>query len=133
MWAAGAVTREHATRLWDFLPLSMQALVDAGPDLVDTFVPGEALITRAAAFSSGRSNRLTQLDKLVERKAAVPAASNLLQNDLFEQFTRVLQTLSRQQPLLLVLDDLQWADANGRAALETWQKELVGHGSSMLQ
>jgi serine/threonine protein kinase/tetratricopeptide (TPR) repeat protein len=110
MWAAGAVTREHATRLWNFLPLSVQALVDAGPDLVDTFVPGKALITRAAAFSPGGTNRLTQLEKLVKGKADHPAASNLQQNDLFEQFTRVLQTLSRQQPLLLVLDDLQWAD-----------------------
>jgi tetratricopeptide (TPR) repeat protein/energy-coupling factor transporter ATP-binding protein EcfA2 len=127
MWAAGAVTREHATRLWNLLPLSVQALVDAGPDLVDTFVPGEALITRAAAFSSGRSNRLTQLKKLVERKAAVPATSNLQQNDLFEQFTRVLQTLSRQQPLLLVLDDLQWADSGSISLLFHLGRRIEGN------
>jgi tetratricopeptide (TPR) repeat protein len=29
--------------------------------------------------------------------------------------------------------NLAEADANGRAALETWQKELAGHGSSVLQ
>jgi predicted ATPase len=34
----------------------------------------------------------------------------LQQNDLFEQYTRMLQTLAKHQPILLVLDDLQWAD-----------------------
>jgi len=35
---------------------------------------------------------------------------DLPQSDLFEQYTQVLRTLARQGPLLLVLDDLQWAD-----------------------
>jgi serine/threonine protein kinase/tetratricopeptide (TPR) repeat protein len=127
MWATGAVTREHATRLWNFLPLSVQALVDAGPDLVDTFVPGKALVKRAAASSLGETDRLTQLEKLVERKADLPAASNLQQNDLFEQFTRVLQKLSRQQPLLLVLDDLQWADAGSISLLFHLGRRIEGN------
>lgn len=127
MWAAGAITREHDTRLWNFLPLSVQALVDTGPDLVDTFVPGKALITRAASFSPGGSNRLTQLKKLVEGKTDLTAASNLRQNDLFEQFTRVLQTLSRQQPLLLVLDDLQWADPGSTGLLFHLGRRIEGN------
>ncbi len=30
---------------------------------------------------------------------------------LFDQLTTALQTLARQRPLMLVIDDLQWADA----------------------
>ena len=48
-WAAGAMTREHARRLWNTLPLAAQALVEAGPDLIDTFVPRAALLERAMA------------------------------------------------------------------------------------
>jgi predicted ATPase len=108
--AAGAITREHASRLWNILPLSVEALLDKGPDLIDTFVPGAALLTRASAHARRSSARLTQLKKLVERKATFPPDSMLQQNDLFEQYTRMLQTLAKHQPILLVLDDLQWAD-----------------------
>ncbi len=117
MWAAGAITKEHATRLWNFLPLSMPALVDAGSDLIGTFVPGEALLKRAVAFTSSRASWLTRLKKQVEGKTSASPASHLQQSDLFKQFTTVLQTLSRLQPVLMVLDDLQWADAGSISLL----------------
>jgi predicted ATPase len=37
--------------------------------------------------------------------------------DIFEQVTRVLQAVARQHPLVLVLDDLQWADAGSISLL----------------
>ena len=109
-WAAGAITREHASRLWNLLPLSVESLLEAGPDLIDTFVPGKALVTRASSHARRGAAWLTQLKKLVERKAALPPDSMLQQNDLFEQYARTLQTLAKHQPILLILDDLQWAD-----------------------
>lgn len=109
-WDAGAITREHASRLWNLIPLSVKALLETSPDLIGTFVPGEALVTRAAAYARGGAAWLTQFKKLVERKAALPPDSMLQQNDLFEQYVRMLQTLAKHQPILLVLDDLQWAD-----------------------
>ena len=109
-WAVRAITREQASRLWNILPLSVKALLDTGPDLINTFVPGAALVTRAAAYERRGTPWLTQLKKLVERKATLPPDSMLQQNDLFEQYTRMLRMLAKHQPLLLVLDDLQWAD-----------------------
>jgi tetratricopeptide (TPR) repeat protein len=46
----------------------------------------------------------------VARRAAGPANPNLQQSALFEQYTQVLRALASQRPLLLALDDLQWAD-----------------------
>ena len=46
-WAAGAIPREQARRLWHTLPVAAQALVETGPDLIDTFVLGAALLERA--------------------------------------------------------------------------------------
>ena len=116
-WEAGSITREHATCLWNLLPLSVQALVDNGPDLIDTFVSGAALVSRAVAFKPDKTPWLRQLKKLVERKANIPATATPHQNVLFEQYTRVLQALARQQPSLLVLDDLQWADSGSISLL----------------
>ncbi|NIO71702.1 MAG: hypothetical protein GTN71_22400, partial [Anaerolineae bacterium] len=79
-------------------------------DLIDTFVPGTALVERAVAYAPGRADWLTRLDELVERKATGPGVPGPQQSDLFEQYTRVLQALARQALLVLVVDDLQWAD-----------------------
>jgi predicted ATPase/DNA-binding SARP family transcriptional activator len=114
LWAAGAITREHARRLWDIFPLAVEALVEVGPDLIDTFIPGRALVGRAAAYAAGGTGGpvawRTQLEELVEHKAAVPHDPNLHQSALFEQYARMMGALARERPLLLVLDDLQWAD-----------------------
>jgi predicted ATPase len=38
-WAAGAMSRTYAQRLWQLMPYAAQVLVEAGPELVDIFVP----------------------------------------------------------------------------------------------
>lgn len=116
-WTAGVITKEQATRLWSILRLSIQAIMDLGPDLIDTFVPGTALVARASSVASSGAEWLTRLKKIVERKAAGPSAVKLNQSDLFEQYTRMLQELVHRQPLLLILDDLQWADAGSISLL----------------
>jgi DNA-binding SARP family transcriptional activator/predicted ATPase len=111
-WAAEAITREHARRLWHTLPISVQALVDVGPDLIDTFVQRAALLEHASTYTTGRADWLKHLDEFLERKpATVLSAAALHQVDLFEQYTRVLQAIEQQCPLLIMIDDLQWADA----------------------
>jgi DNA-binding SARP family transcriptional activator len=55
-WAAGAITKEHALRLWNTIPPAAQILSEAGRDLINTFIPGRALIKRVMAYPqlSGR-------------------------------------------------------------------------------
>ena len=109
--AAGTITQETARRLWLMLPAAMQALVDIGPDLIDTFLPRAPLRERARMYAPGSADWQTRLTELLERK---PPSSfgypGPQQNDLFEQYTKVLRALSQSRPLLLLLDDLQWAD-----------------------
>jgi DNA-binding SARP family transcriptional activator len=116
-YAAGAICQDHATRLWNLLPLSIQALLGAGPDLIETFVPGPPLVRRASAFAPAGASWLAGLKELVDRKSAIPSDPNLQQSALFEQYTRVLMTLADRRPLLLVLDDLQWADLGSTSLL----------------
>ena len=116
-WSAGIITKEHAVRLWNILPLSVKSILDNGRDLINTFIPGTALLSRSLMYSSGRVNWVESLKNLVERKSAMPADSQLQQSSLFEQYTRVLQSLAQEKPLLLILDDLQWADAGSVSLL----------------
>ena len=108
-WAAGTITKDHALRLWNKLPVAVGALASTGPDLIDTFVHRSALRDRAHVSASGKPDWLTSLEILLERRPIT--AATMHQVDLFEQYTRVLQTMEGTSPLLLVIDDLQWADA----------------------
>ena len=110
-FTAGAMSKERALRLWNLIPSSIQAVLEHGPDLVDIFIRGASLAARASAFSPAWTDWLARLKKLVERKSALPADLTLQQSHLFEQYTRVIQALSKDRPLLLVLDDLHWADS----------------------
>jgi predicted ATPase len=130
LWAAGAITRDHARRLWHVLPLVVDRLVEVGPDLVDTFIPGTALVRRAGAYAAGETRDqvtwFTRLEDLVDRKAAVPHDPSLGQSALFEQYARMLAALAREQPLLLALDDLQWVDGGSSGLLFHLGRGLAG-------
>jgi serine/threonine protein kinase/tetratricopeptide (TPR) repeat protein len=116
-WAAGMISQEHAQRLWSLMPQTIKALLDCGPDLINIFVPGAPLLSRAEAFAPGSAEWQIRLKRLVERKAMLPPDSSLQQSDLFEQYTRLLVAVARERPLLLVLDDLQWIDAGSASLL----------------
>jgi predicted ATPase/predicted Ser/Thr protein kinase len=129
-WEAGEISRDHANRLWNLLPISLQALVESGSGLIDTFVSGRALAAHAVAFASEKEDWLDRLKKLLEQKMTVPAGTTLKQNELFDLYTRVLQEVARQRPLLLVLDDLQWADLGSVNLLFHLGRQI--HGSRIL-
>ena len=125
--ASGAITPEHARRLWTVFPDAVQALVNEGPDLMDRFLPGEALALRVEAFAPGDAAWRTRLEALAKRQGARADPADSSQADLFEQVTQVLQALARQQPLILVLDDLQWADSGTLSLLFHLGRRLAGN------
>ncbi|MFQ5341849.1 MAG: AAA family ATPase, partial [Anaerolineae bacterium] len=115
--AQGAATQENAGRLQNFLRVSGQVLVDLGPDLIDIVVPGVGVATRAGALLAGKVGWLDRLHELSERQAVRAGVPGLEQSRIFEQHADVLGALAAKQPLLLVLDDLQWADASSISLL----------------
>jgi tetratricopeptide (TPR) repeat protein len=112
--ARGAITKENANRLRGLLGLSGQALVEIGPDLVGIFVPGAGLAMRVGGFVADKVGWLEKLERLTKRKreGVAPGESGIHQSHIFEQYTNVLKALAEKQPLMLVLDDLQWADGS---------------------
>jgi tetratricopeptide (TPR) repeat protein len=60
--AGGTLSLEQARRAWEALPAVGAALVEHGPDLIDTFVPGEALLRRIEGFPVPRLSRARSRD-----------------------------------------------------------------------
>lgn len=122
----GTLRRGQARRLWHMLPTMVQTLLEQGPDLLDTFVPAQPLVNRATTYESGNPPWLVQLQTLASKKITTPVDFSTQQSALFEQYARVIQKIATQTPLLLILDDLQWADPGSVSLLFHLGRRLTG-------
>lgn len=108
------ISQENARRLKRTAGYSGQAIIELAPDLVGVFVPLAGLFMKAASFIAkkiGWVEFLERLEKGIEYQADVAP------EQIFEQFTRVVLKISESIPLILVLDDLHWADAGSLSLL----------------
>ncbi len=124
-YEAGSLSRDQAVRLWNFGPLTTRALVEKAPDLLDTFVSRSELCARLNRHGANDPDWLASLGALRDAPTARGPAPR--QAALFDQYVRLLKELSRAKPLLLVLDDLQWADTGSIGLLFHLGRELSGH------
>jgi serine/threonine protein kinase/tetratricopeptide (TPR) repeat protein len=123
---AGSISKPHALRLWNLLPLSVQAILENGTDLINIFTSGAALVSRASALGDRQIEWFEKLKKVVERKSALPADLTRQQSNLFEQYNKVIQAIAAKKPLLLILDDLQWIDTGSAGLLFHIGRQVKG-------
>lgn len=104
--ASGVLSPAEAHRLWGILPEALRALVEHGPDLIGSFVDGQTLALRAEAFTSAHAPWRARLTEIIQHagQSQQPAA-------VHSQLTAVLVALAQTRPLILIIDDVQWADA----------------------
>ena len=118
---------KNTTRLKEFVRVSSQTLIMLGPDLIGIFVPGASLLARLPSLIAMNSNLAVKLSERVGKKTE-PAAAKinpaLDQEKIFEQYASVLKALSKDRTLILVLDDLQWADSGSLNLLFHLAREL---------
>jgi predicted ATPase len=126
--AAETDSAKRTARLKEFVRVSSETLIKVGPDLIGIFVPAASLLTRIAteaALSSGLVHKLSeQIGKNKETNAA-KVSSDLDQQKIFEQYASVLKVLSKDRTLILVLDDLQWADSGSLNLLFHLARDLA--------
>jgi len=108
-WDTGAITREHASRLWDAFPIVAKVFVEHAPNLIDVLVQGSTLLERSVFFKlTSDSPWVSKLNGHIKHQQNSTRDFDL--THLFEQFTNMLQAIAKEKPLLIILDDLQWMD-----------------------
>jgi tetratricopeptide (TPR) repeat protein len=126
--AVEIATAKRTARLKEFVRVSSETLIKIGPDLIGIFVPVVGLLTRIAtevALSSGLAHKLSE--QVGKKTGSEPVKVNpaLDQEKIFEQYASVLRALSKDRTLVLVLDDLQWADSGSLNLLFHLARELA--------
>jgi len=94
------------------LAATAKVLTDTAPDLIGIFIPGSKLLTEVGVKFAREAG---WIGKEKEKPGELP--KELDQEKIFRQYTELLQNVAKDRPLLLALDDLQWADASSIALL----------------
>ena len=124
----GAITPEHAIRLWRFLPKVASIILEDGPDLIDRLVSGKDLLSTVQAAAGKSAEVFIRLNDFVDnRTAGQIGRARLSQVNLFNQVTKVFTRLSQYNPLVLILDDLQWIDLDSVNLLFHLGRRLSGN------
>jgi predicted ATPase len=110
--AEGVLSDENARRLRAVLARSVQVVIEVGPDLVNLLVPGAKLVASVGKALADKVGWMDKLDELAGRTPVRPGLGEGLtdQIHILEQVTNVVKSLAEAHPLVLVIDDLQWAD-----------------------
>ncbi len=116
---AGTVDRVLAERLWRLMPRAVEAVALHGPELLAGFLRWGPLLSRAALRDPSGGLRAALA-------AAEPAPHLADQGALFEAYTRALRAVSASSPVVLLLEDLHWADASSVALLFHLARRLGG-------
>ncbi|MFV1960678.1 MAG: BTAD domain-containing putative transcriptional regulator [Acidimicrobiia bacterium] len=125
-WAAGVISRDHALRLWGLLPTAVEAICDTGPSLLDSFVPGGELADRARAFGADGEHALAQLEQVLAATAAGGSPPPAEQHRTFAEYAAVLGALAAHGPLVVIIDDLHWADTSSVQLFSYLSRRLEG-------
>lgn len=123
-WKAGTMSRRHALRLWNALPLALQTLLQHGSQVIPLLLSGAALWSRAIAALPPNTPWLGRVKERVEFREGEQERTG--HDRLFQQVANVLHALAEVHPLLLILDDLQWIDSDSACLLFHLGQRLSG-------
>ncbi|MCO5205073.1 MAG: DUF2791 family P-loop domain-containing protein [Anaerolineae bacterium] len=120
----GLITVENAGRLKRMLGLSAQIIVEHGPDLVGTFVPWGKLVAQVSVTMAKKVGWVQKVEDLSQSRKSFEEGID--QNQIYEQYVNVLKALAKNTPLIIMLDDLQWADSASIGLLFRLARRLEG-------
>jgi adenylate cyclase len=110
------VTPENKKRLRNILSVTGQVLVENGPDLIGTFIPGAKLVMDLGSTAFKTTKWFEKLENLTDTtRGGKPGEQDIVQAQIFEQYANVINKLAEKTPLIIALDDMHWADSDSIA------------------
>ena len=105
------VTENNQDRGRKFARLAAQTILELAPDLIGNFFPGGMLLAKGLNVLIEKTGIREQIlvDKSSKRLFELKA-SQLSQHEVCQQYTSLLQTLSVNYLIVLIIEDLHWAD-----------------------
>ena len=99
----------NVLRMSEILPVTVEALLRYGPDLVDVLISGEVLINRIMAVAPDSKDWVDRLWALVNRNKA--GNHEVKQTYIYNQCTNMFKAIANERPLMLLIEDLNWGDS----------------------
>lgn len=123
-WLTGKSSSENTEHLWHSIPIVARAISQVSPQVIGRLVSGQDLLTRVRSIVRGGSAWIERLAALVEQDRERDGGFD--QSGLFEQFGDLLGELASQNPMLIIIDDMQWIDDASVDLLFHLSRHLAG-------
>jgi serine/threonine protein kinase len=114
-------TKAPETLASRFLPV----LLGEARGLLGTFLSPSQLAARLRSGSGADLRLLTELEA-IDGRTTGEVNPALARSEIFEAYARVLSEAAKHRPLLLVLEDLHWADPGSASLLAHLSRALTG-------
>jgi predicted ATPase/energy-coupling factor transporter ATP-binding protein EcfA2 len=105
--AHAAAGSEHARRLKAGLGTALKTLAEYAPSLLGSVVPGGTVMVEAARFAAKEAGLMGRLEATITEGNAPEAPE---QEKIFRHFADFLRAVARTAPLILLIEDMHWAD-----------------------
>ena len=109
-WSRGLLTTAEARKSWGALPISARSLLEHGPDLVGSLVSLTWLASVAPLHDSIDEGLKREIERHAKTETFGESRADRLQSGLFDECAEVFAGIAAELPLVIVLDDFQWAD-----------------------
>jgi predicted ATPase len=102
---------ENRRRLGRMTGVAGEVLLELGPDLIGLFVPGGSLLAKMGTKTVEKAGLVSALSQQISGEdGGTEPSSGLDKKLIFEQYVNVIRGIADQRALILVVDDLHWAD-----------------------
>lgn len=97
--------------LKDFARLAAQTIIELAPDLIGNLLPGGLLLSKGLDILIEKSDIGSKvLADQSSKQFLELKASQISQHEICHQYASFLQGISKKYPIVLVIEDLHWAD-----------------------
>jgi tetratricopeptide (TPR) repeat protein len=102
------IINTNAEKVKGIMKSSAKVLLTHAPGIISAFLPASSLAESIAKTAIQQTGILETLDKGEEERGF---SKEIDKDRIFQEYTDILLVLSKYCPLILVLDNLQWADS----------------------